>query len=65
MKQESQTVSLTGAAEIIGVSTQTVLALVADGELSMSPGRRFSLAEVRAYAARPVIPNNRRRIARY
>lgn len=64
MPKESQTISLTGAAEIIGVSTQTVLALVADGELSMSPGRRFSLAEVRAYAGRPIIPNNRRRLAR-
>ncbi len=64
MKQESQTISLTAAAEIIGHSTQFVLALVADGELSMSPGRRFNLAEVRAYAGRPTIPNYRRRVAR-
>lgn len=64
MPKESQTVSLTAAAEIIGVSTQAVMALASDGELTELPGRRFSLDDVRAYAARPSIPNLRRRVAR-
>lgn len=63
MTTNEQTISLTEAAEIIGRSTQFVVALVADGELTALPNNRFSLSEVRAYAGRPTV-NTRRRVAR-
>lgn len=61
---KAHTVSLADAAEIIGESRDYVLRLANDGELTALPRNRFYVAELRAYASRPAVPNMRRRVAR-